>query len=308
MRQTILGSGSALADELARVLCEYTDTIRLVSRSPKAVLGDEELVSADLLKPEEVDRAIEGSDVVYLIVGLVYDAKYWLEKWPEVMQNVIQGCRKHKAKLVFLDNVYMYGKVDGVMDENTPYNPCSIKGEARAQTAKILEDAFSKGEVDAIIARSADFYGYGADKTFAMPMIFDKLRSGGSAMWLVNADVIHSMTYVPDIAKAMAILGNDDTAYNQIWHLPTDKEPITGKQFIEMVAEVYGVKAKYTVVPKWMLKIIGLFSPMIKETNEMLYQFELPYLFESSKFENRYFKATPYKEAIKQIKKREDEA
>ena len=307
MRQTILGSGGVVGDELAKNLRKYTNTIRLVSRYPKKVFGDEELVSADLCHADEVSQAIAGSDIIYLTVGLNYDTKQWQEKWPKIMKNVIKGCKKHNAKLVFLDNVYMYGKVDGVMDESTPYNPCSIKGEARAKTAKILEDAISQGEVDAIIARSADFYGYGADKTFAMPMIFDKLKSGGSAMWLVNADVIHSMTYVSDIAKAMAILGNDDTAYNQIWHLPTDKEPITGKEFIEMVAEVYGVKAKYTVVPKWMLKIIGLFSPMIKETNEMLYQFELPYLFDSSKFENRYFKATPYKEAIKQIKKREDE-
>ena len=308
MTQTILGSGGIIGNELAKVLDEYTDCVRLASRNPKSVLGKEELVHTDLLDIKQTLDAIKGSSVVYLTVGLRYDTKVWQKEWPIIMKNVIQGCKEHKVKLVFLDNVYMYGKVDGVMDENTSYNPCSKKGKVRAFIAKMLEDAVLDGDFDAIIARSADFYGYGADKTFAMPMIFDKLKLGGSAMWLINADVVHSMTYVLDIAKAMAVLGNDDTAYNQVWHLPTDKEPITGKQFIKMVAEVYGVKAKYTVTPKWILKIIGLFSPMIKETNEMLYQFELPYRFDSSKFENRYFKATPYKESIKQIKKREDEA
>ena len=308
MRQTILGSGSALSDELVKVLHEYTDTIRLVSRNPKKVLGDEELLSADLLQKDEADKAIADCDVVYLVIGLAYDAKSWEKEWPIVMQNVIAGCKKHKAKLVFLDNVYMYGRVDSMMDENTRYNPCSKKGEVREKIVKMLEEAMSQGEVKAVIARSADFYGYKAEKTFASPMIFDKLKFGKTAMWLVNANVAHSLTYIPDIAKAMVILGNDEEAYNQVWHLPTDKYPITGKEFIELVADVYGVKAKYTVVSKWMLKIIGLFSPMIKETNEMLYQFEFPYLFNSSKFESRYFQATPYKEAIKEIKKREDEA
>ena len=116
----------------------------------------------------------------------------------------------------------------------------------------------------------------------------------------------HSLTYTPDIAKALALLGNDVAAYNQVWHLPTDKEVLSGKEFIEIVAREYDVKAKYSVIPKWMLQLIGLFDPMIRETKEMLYQFELPYLFDSSKFEKRYFKATPYKEAIKQIKERED--
>ncbi len=305
MKQTILGSGSALSDALARVLHKYSDGVRLVSRRPKQVTGDEELVQADLLEQDSVDQALKGSEIAYLTIGLEYDANEWLQKWPIVMHNVIQACQKHNVKLVFLDNVYMYGKVEGMMDENTPYNPCSKKGEAREKVATMLQDAMAQGKIEAIIARSADFYGYGAEKTFVMPMVFDKIKSGKSALWLVNAKVPHSLTYIPDIAEALAILGNDASAYAQVWHLPTDLEAPTGEEFIKTVAEAYGVEMKYSVLPQWLLKVLGVFSPMIRETNEMLYQFERPYLFDSTKFQNKYFKATPYKEAIRRIIKEE---
>ncbi len=301
MVQTILGSGGVIGTEVAKLLPEYSDIVRLVSRHPKPVLGREELVSTDLLNVDETREAIKGSDIAYLCVGLKYTTKVWQTEWPIIMKNVIDACEKHDVKLVFFDNVYMYGKVEGFMSEDTPYNPCSKKGEVRAKIATTLQDAMRAGRIKAIIARSADFYGKGADVTFAMPMIFDKYKESTSALWLLDKTQPHSMTYTPDAARALVTLGNINDAYNQVWHLPTDKNVLTGEEFMNKVAEAYKVEPKQSVISSWMLTIVGWFVPTIKETKELSYQFDSPYLFDSSKFEEKFFKATTYEDAIKEI-------
>src|SRR5690606_15691479 len=120
--------------------------VRQVSRHPRQVNGDDEVVTADLLDAEATARAVEGSTVAYLVAGLKYDHRVWREEWPRVMRNVMDACRRHGAALVFLDNVYAYGRVDGAMTEETPYNPISRKGEVRAKVATTLMDAVRRGD------------------------------------------------------------------------------------------------------------------------------------------------------------------
>src|SRR3712207_252090 len=108
--QTILGSGGSIGHELAQELTKYTNQIRLVSRNPKRVNANDELFAADLSDKSQVDKAVAGSEIVYVTVGFEYDTKVWREKWPALMKNVIEACKKYKAKLVFFDNVYMYDR------------------------------------------------------------------------------------------------------------------------------------------------------------------------------------------------------
>lgn len=157
--QTVLGAGGPIANIIARSLPDYCERIRLVSRNPKAVNRGDALFAADLLQPKLVDAAVAGSEVVYLCPGLLYKSSVWEQQWPVVMQNTINSCEKFGARLVFFDNVYAYGRVDGEMTESTPFNPCSRKGEVRAKIATQLLDAMQQGRVEALIARSADFYG-----------------------------------------------------------------------------------------------------------------------------------------------------
>lgn len=301
--QAILGSGGVIGNGLSNILPQYTEKVRLVSRNPKKVNSSDELVSADLTHKTEVDKAVEGADVVYLTAGLEYKLKVWQKQWPLIMDNVIAACQAHGAKLVFFDNVYMYGKVDGWMTEETPYNPISKKGEVRAEIATRLMDEVKKRNIQALIARSADFYGPGANNTFVQMMLFDSFKKGKSGNWLCNDQVRHSFTYTPDAVKATALLGNTPEAFNQIWHLPTHKNPPTGIEFIEMAAQAFGVPPKYTVIKKWMMQMVSLFNPLVKENLEMLYQYEYDYLFDSSKFEERFFKATSYNEGILEVAK-----
>ena len=297
--QTILGSTGIIGTELAKSLTQYTNKVRLVSRNPKKVNPTDELFTADLLNADQVLKAVEGSEVVYLTAGLQYKINIWQTQWPIIMQNVIDACKTHKAKLVFFDNVYAYGLVKGWMKEDTLVNPTSKKGEVRAQIAQMIMGEVEKGHLDAIIARAADFYGPNTPLSFATVTVFENFKKGKKAQWFLDANKKHSMTYTPDAGKATAILGNTNSAYNQIWHLPTDKNALTGKEFIEHSAKAFGAKPEYTVLNKWMLQMVGVFVPVVKESIEMLYQNEYDYLFDSTKFEKAFnYIPTSYQSGI----------
>jgi nucleoside-diphosphate-sugar epimerase len=297
--QTILGSSGVIGTELARALTQYTNKIRLVSRNPKLVNPTDQLVIADLTDANQALSAVEGSEVVYLTIGLQYKISIWQTQWPVIMKNVINACKTHKAKLVFFDNVYAYGLVKGWMKEDTLVNPSSRKGEVRAQISQMIMSEVEKGNMDAIIARAADFYGPHTPLSFVTVTVFDNFKKGKKAQWFMDANKKHSMTYTPDAAKATAMLGNTKSAYNQIWHLPTDKNALTGKEFIELSAAVFGIEPNYMVLKKWMIQMVGFFVPAVKESIEMLYQNEYDYLFDSTKFEKKFnFTPTSYKDGI----------
>ena len=157
--QTILGANGVIANNLVKALPSYTNQIRLVSRNPKKINSTDQIFSADLLNAEQTDKAVAGSKIAYLTAGLPYSTKVWSEQWPLVMNNVIAACKKHNTKLVFFSNVYPYGKVLGRMTEETPFNPCSKKGEVRAKIEETLLGETKKGNLQSMIVRGADFYG-----------------------------------------------------------------------------------------------------------------------------------------------------
>ena len=299
--QTILGSGGAIGTPLAKALKNYTDRIRLVARKPVQVNGDDELFPANLISRDEVDRAVAGSEVVYLTVGLEYNIKVWRRYWPVVMSNVINACLKHNARLVFLDNVYMYaaGEVPH-MKETSAILPPSGKGKVRAALCDMIFQAVHERGLKALIARSADFYGPSVKNSPLGIMVLDELRKGKKAFWQVDAGKLHAFTYTPDAAKATAILGNTADAYGEVWHLPTSKERLTGKDFIEKVAAEMKVAPRYYIFSRLMMRFIGLFVPVVRELHEMAYQYDRDYVFDSSRFEKR-FSYTPvtYTEGIR---------
>lgn len=304
--QTILGSGGAIGVELAKVLPNYTSSVRLVSRNPKYITGEEELLSADLLNFDQLDKAIKGSEIVYLTVGLNYSIKVWEKDWPTIMKNVISICRKYNTKLVFFDNIYMYDPnfLDNITEE-TPNNPVSKKGIVRKIIVEMLFKEIENGNINGLVARSADFYGPSIKQNSILTeSVFNKLNSGKKADWLISLDKKHSFTYTPDAAKATALLGNTPEAYNQVWHLPTAKNPYTGREWIDHIANELKVKPGYRVGGKGMIRIMGLFIPVMKELLEMSYQYDRDYIFNSDKFESKFnIKPTPYLTGIREIVK-----
>ncbi len=309
MRHTILGAGGSIGNALTYELLKMKENIRLVSRSNYSINGTESF-KADITSFKETLNSVKNSDIVYLCVGLPYDSKTWRNLWPKIMQNSIDACKSVGAKLIFFDNVYMYGKVNGRMVETIPYNPCSRKGEIRAKIATLLENEVKQKNIDAIIARSADLYGPYATKT-SLPYILaiDKLMNGKKAQWMIDVNKLHSYTYTIDCAKGLILLSSCNDCYNQIWHLPTYNPAIDGKTFISLIAKELGVEPNYSVLKKWMLKMAGFFDKTIFESYEMLYQSEFEYYFDSTKFNGFFnYKPTPYSkgihETIEYIKKK----
>ena len=233
--QTILGANGTIGSVLAKELKAYTDEIRLVSRHPKKINDTDELFAADLTDPAQVEKAIAGSSVVYLVAGFDYKLKVWQDTWPQLMHACIDACIKHHAKFVFFDNVYPYDiNAIGHMTEESPVNPPSKKGKVRAEIAAMLMNEVKAGKLTALIARSADFYGPANDKSFLVETVYKNIQKGKRPNWFIDAGKKHSFTYTPDAAKATAILGNTEDAYNQVWHLPTDKNALTGVEMINL--------------------------------------------------------------------------
>jgi nucleoside-diphosphate-sugar epimerase len=301
LKHIILGAGGAIGYTLVNELKSKKEKIKLVSRRGTKSNGTES-AKADLINLESTRNVIEDSSIVYLVAGLPYDYSIWQKQWFKIMRNVVDACKENNARLIYFDNVYSYGRVNGPMTEETPYNPCSKKGEIRAKLNQYLEEEIKKENLSGIIARAADFYGPYSEKT-SVPFILaiQNLAKGKKAQWLLDTNPKHSYTYTVDCGKALYLLTTNESAYNQVWHLPTASPPLTGNQFIQLAAEYLCTKPGTFLLKSWMIKLTGLFNKQIGELYEMLYQNKYDYIFESSKFEKHFnFKPTSYEAGIKE--------
>jgi len=302
---TILGANGAVGRELSRALTAQGLRLRQVSRHPQREFPSDEVVVADLTNAASTAAAIAGSDVVYLVAGVSYSTAVWQADWPRIMANVMDGCERSGAALVFFDNVYAYGEVSGAMTEETPFNPCSRKGEVRARIATTLLDAIRSQRVTAMIVRSPDFY-YPSEpgRTTGMlnAIVFDRLRAGKAPQWLGNPDAQHSFSYTPDLGRSLALLGTSTAAFGQTWHALTTPEQHSGRDLVSLAADIAAVQAKLQNAPRWMIRALGLFQPPMREQVEMLYQFERPYSFSSTELTRAFdVSATPYRDAFREV-------
>jgi nucleoside-diphosphate-sugar epimerase len=295
----ILGSGGAIGTPLARELVAQGERIRTVSRSAKGEPGCEQ-VHADLTDKDQTEAAVEDGSIVYLLVGLSYDSRVWRLAWPRIMTNVIAACKARRARLLFLDNVYAYGAVNGSMTEDTPMQPSSEKGLIRAEIAGRLLSEMHAGTITALIARAADFYGpHASDSSIPYTTAFQPLLAGKTQRWLVSATTRHSYSYTLDCAKALALLARADDAFGQVWHLPTAHPPLTGEKIMEIAARTLRRPLRYRVLPKLFIGLAGLFNRQVLEVYRMIYQNDRDYVFDSSKFEKHFrFTPTPYEKGI----------
>jgi nucleoside-diphosphate-sugar epimerase len=301
----ILGAGGAIGTPLAQYLIESGARVRAVSRSGSGPQRGER-VHGDLMEPGDVARTVDEGSTVYLLAGLPYDRRVWRAQWPRIMRNVVAACSSKAARLVFFDNVYAYGRVEGPMTEATPVRPSSVKGKIRAEIAAYLQNEMAAGRVTALIARSADFYGPHSERSSIPAMlVLQRLAAGKAAQVLVRADAKHSYTYTLDCARGLPLLAGAEDAYGQIWHLPTAHPPLSGREFVELAARELGVPPRMSVTPRWLVRTAGVFSTIMREVGEMLYQNESDYVFDSTRFEERFaFTPTPYEEGIRETVRR----
>ncbi|GAA4991913.1 NAD-dependent epimerase/dehydratase family protein [Kineococcus glutinatus] len=289
----VLGGNGVVGRETVRALLARGHTPASVGRRPSTADGARS-VTADLLDRADATRALRGAEVAYLVVGLPYSSRVWAERWPVILRNTVDAALEQGTHLVYLDNVYAYGRVDGPMTEDAPINPSSRKGRVRAAALELLGDAAARG-LAVTVGRSADFYGPGASTSVFTTFALDRIAAGRKGTWLLDADQPHSLTYTPDIGDALAVLGTAGEARGRTWHLPT-APALTGREYVRLAA---GPGAPTAVMGPATLRIGALFNTAARETLEMGYQYTAPYVFDSTAFETTFGVApTPVAEGI----------
>jgi nucleoside-diphosphate-sugar epimerase len=295
----VLGASGGIGNAVAQELVAQGKRVRAVNRSGKADLPSSvEIVRGDALDAESVRAVCADASVIYNCVNVPYPE--WEAKFPPMMKNITQAASAAKAKLIFADNLYMYGPTNGPMAEDSPYNAHGHKGQLRARMANELMDAHRAGKVRVAIGRAADYYGQGVINAIAGKDLFTAVLAGKKAMWAGSLDQPHTMTFTQDFAKGLIILGERDEALGQVWHIP-GMGPITGREFLQIAFEAAGTKPQMGAYSRLMIRFAGLFSPMIREVDEVLYEFENPYIVSGDKFAKAFGTiGTPHKQAIKE--------
>ena len=293
----VLGTGP-LGLAVARQLSARGQRIRAVSRSGSLDLPDGvEVGMANLADKADVRQACAGATVVYHCASPPYHR--WRELHPPLMAAIIAGAAAAEAKLIFGDNLYAYGPVDGPIVEDLPYRAAGPNGRTRARIAADLMSAHEQGRVRAAIGRASDFFGAHVRQSQVGERVFVRALAGKQAQLLGDPDLPHSVTFIDDFARALVTLAEREEALGRAWHVPNDTA-VSTRRFVEMVFEELGRPARLQVTPRWALALAGLFSPTIRAVTEQLYQVERPWVVDSSKFERTFgWRATPLTETIR---------
>ena len=295
----VLGASGGVGGAVVRTLVARGTRVRAVNRGGKLdAPAGVEIVAGDARDLDSARQVCQGAAVVYLCANPLYHR--WAQDFPPLLDGAIAGASAASAKLVFADNLYMYAPTSQPLTEDLPWAPATRKGQVRKQLDETLMAAHASGTVRAVIGRASDYYGPGGINSTVGERFFGQLLAGRPVQWLGPLDVPHSLSYLDDFARGLVTLGERDEALGQAWHIPA-AEPLTGRQFITLAASVAGVSPRMAPVPPVMLRLAGLFSPLIRETVEMQYQFLEPFVMDGSKYTRAFgFTPTSYREALQE--------
>jgi nucleoside-diphosphate-sugar epimerase len=287
--------GGALAAHLAGLGL----AVRAVSRSrPATLAGGADWRAADVSDPEAAADAAKGASVVYQCVNAPYTQ--WPELFPPLQRGVLAAAERTGALLVALENLYGYGPAGGKpMTEDLPLAATTVKGRTRAAMTAELLAAAEAGRVRLAIGRASDFFGPGVTQGSTLgERVFGNALAGRRADFIGNPDLPHTYSYVPDIAAGLATLGTDPRAAGQVWHLP-GPQTVTTRALLDLVAGEVGHQVAVRSLPKLAVRALGLVNPMLRELAEMAYEFDQPFILDTSKYESAFGAAgTPLADAI----------
>jgi nucleoside-diphosphate-sugar epimerase len=297
----VLGTG-AIGRAIMEELVQRGEFVRMVNRSGRMeeVPAGVEVIASDLHDPARVREVTQGAKIVYQAAQPNYHE--WPEKFPPLQKSIIDGLTGSEAKLVIVENLYMYGATNGTpMTEAMLHNTNTRKGKTRSEMSKAAFAAHQQGKLRVTSGRGSDFFGpWGLASTMG-ERVFYPLLDGKAAQLTGRIDLPHTHTFTKDFGKALVILGERDEATGQAWHVPNDMPRITQSEMVTMFAEAAGVEPKMSSMGKLMLWLGGLFIPEAKESVEMMYEFDQPFIVDSGKFEKVFgMKATLMQQAIQE--------
>jgi nucleoside-diphosphate-sugar epimerase len=295
----VLGASGGLGSAVVWQLVQKGKRIRAVYRSAQRVdLGHRiEVVRGDISNPDRMTTICQGASVIYHCANAPYPE--WRKALPPMMDAVIRAAETSGAKVVYGDNLYMYGQVSGLITPDLPDRATGKKGLVRSKIAAQLMDAHRSGRIQATIGRASDFFGPGVLNSMMGEVVFQALVEGKTLNLIGKLDVPHTYTFIEDFAKGLVTLGEREEALGEIWHIPS-AETLTTRQFLDLIF----AEARYTpqlrIASPLMLNFLGLFSKMMCELKEISYEFEQPFIVDHQKYE-RVFGSdpTPHREAIR---------
>jgi nucleoside-diphosphate-sugar epimerase len=293
----VFGTG-AIGMALIEQLHATGKQVRAVNRSGSADVPEGvEIVGGDATSDEFTTAASAGASVVYFCLNPPYTS--WPKLFPPLQAAVIDGAASAGAKLVVMENLYMYPPMNGQpLTEDLPYTATTRKGAVRGRMSEDLMAAHQSGKLQVTAGRASDYFGPRGLLSAMGERVFYPALVGKKAQVMGNPDVLHTYSYIPDIAKGLAILGERDEADGQAWHLPNARA-ITTRQFIDQVYRAAGTETGISAMPRWMVNTVGLFNGNVRELKEMLYEFEEPFVVDDSRFKATFGDiATPLPEAI----------
>lgn len=293
----VFGTG-AIGMALIEALRADGKRVRAVNRSGTAdVPLGVDVIGGDAGSEDFAKVASADADVVYSTLNVPYTK--WREMFPPLQAAVVEGAASVGAKLVVVDNLYMYGSTDGrSLTEDLPHDATTRKGSVRAQMAESLMAAHEAGRVRITVGRASDYFGPRGLVTAMGERVFYPALAGKKAQVMGDPDQLHTYSYLPDIARGLIILGERDEADGKAWHLP-NAPAVTTRQFIERVYAAAGTEPGIQAMPRFMVSTVGLFNGNVRELKEMLYEFEEPFVVDSNRFIEAFGDcATPLPEAI----------
>ena len=294
----VVGCNGPVGTELARQLRRAGHAVRGSCRGGRATLAEgAEIVAGDISNLDDARRICDGALVVYSCVGVDYTR--WPELWPPIIDGLLAGSEAAGARLVFADNLYSYGPVRVPMTEDLAPTTFGIKPALRAQLSKRLLEAHESGRVGVVLGRASDFYGPGVTNAILGERVFPAALRGRSAQLLGDIDQPHSFSYVPDFARALVTLGAEERALGQIWNVP-NAPALSVRQVVEQIYALAKTEPRLSPMPGWMLTLLALFVPIMRELKEMSFLWDRPYVVDHSKFENAFWgDFTPLDEGLK---------
>jgi nucleoside-diphosphate-sugar epimerase len=269
-----------------------------VSRTrPSGLLDGVDWRAADATDPDAATAAAVGASVVYQCLNAPYTK--WPERFPPLQRGVMSAAERNGALLVTLENIYGYGPTGGrPMTEDLPLAAATVKGRTRAAMTQELLAAADAGRVRIAIGRASDFFGAGATESSLGERVFGNAVAGKRADFIGNPDLPHTYSYIPDIAAGLATLGTDERAVGGVWHLP-GPETVTTREILKLVAGEVGHPVGVRSLPKLAVRALGLFNPTIRELVELSYEFDEPFVLDTTKYESTFGSAgTPLSTAI----------
>ena len=294
----VVGAGGGIGRAVVTELASKGIAVRAVTRTGRGDMpAGVEHVAADLATPEGASAACQGAGTVYHCAQPAYGR--WAQDFPALNACIAEGVRAAAAKLVFADNLYMFGPVTGPIHDGSTQEPSSTKGRIRKDLADALLADHTAGRMRVTIGRASDYFGPGGSGSVAGLLVEDAL-AGKKARWPASVDVLHTLSFLPDVARGLVTLGGRDDTDGSAWILPAGP-PLTARDFVEHLERALDQPVQLSVTSKVAMRVAGLFIAEAREIPDIWYQFEAPFVADASRFESVLgpFAATPIDEALK---------